>query len=711
MRMYSKIVTLSVAFCTLIAGMQPAKTAQDLLVGAAGAGNQKGLNYHLITQKMSPNTKNSSGQSALGMAAGNGQVEAVKFLLAQGANPNLQDNGGLTPLAWATFALNQQKTEKDYIDVINALLQAGARIDIFDNNGLSILHGAARSGNTGIIKLLLDRGARPLVNHEGSAEKGRTPIAEALRASRAAIIHVDLENQDIVSQAAFAQALEEAIAQLKKKEARKLFTAEIIEVINLLKAYGAKTNTLDALGHSLDYYIDQVQLISEAERKQLLDALNIAPKPRPVTAQKSDLVHVIDGLENFKSLIQQIAPVLARKIQMLIWTIQAAQKEVNPGRQYDLLRIGMALIAKIKELLKDIVADKTLFADIEDTLNTARTVLRDNALVISGKAQLTRPQPPAPSKPAAAQPQPTRAIQAPPPSGTQPGATPQKPESGILIVNAINFSNQPTTLRITFEGGQVVTIPIKPTAQMQTYALTPINYNLARSYVATLTSGSDQKILEIPNDNTRIIEVFDVKADSLGSLGTVDQYKLATIIINAQGNISLVPYQVPVAAAPSAKPNAAPAPVQPPARTGTRVEKQKMEILLDSESLLITDLINYSDKPAYVRIKYPGRDLEWRVPGAPSKTAPATQEIMRAGYPNAPLLVESFNQSATFSIVPADARAGKPIQVKRQLNDPTKPITVWNMSDVRQSKIIIEPNGDIKLVPDKKVTIVDSQRK
>lgn len=705
-------LSLSLTLCILSPAMQPLKTPQDLLVGAAGAGNQKGLNFHLITQKMSPDTKNKSGQSALGMAAGNGQVEAVQFLLAQGANPNIQDNSGLTPLAWAAFTLNQQKTEKDYETIIKALLQRGARLDIYDINGLSVLHGAARSGNTGIVKLLLDNGARKLVNHEGSTEKGRTPIAEALRASRDAIIHVDLENKDIVSQAEFGQELEDAIAQLRKKEERKLLTAEIIGVINLLKAYGANTNTVDALGHRLDYYIDEVQVISEFERKQLLNALNISAKPRIIQYQQADLAHVISGLENFKSLIQKNTPVLARKIQMLIWTIQAAQKEVNPGRQYDMLRIGMALIAKIKELLKDALADKSLFADVEAALNTYRTVLRDNALVISGKAQLTpiqqpssAPKPVAPAaqtKPAATQPQPRQTAQPAVSPVAHTTVVPQKPERGILIVNAINFSNQPASLRISFKGDEIRTISIKQASPMQSYAITNIEYNLTRADVASVTTGSDQKIFEIPSSNTSIIEVYDVKADTLGTFGAVDKYVLSTITINDKGIISLSPYQ---------KPEAAPAPVQPKPSAAPVATSIQSQISINPDSLFITDIINYSNAPARLVINYKRVPVEFLVDSAKSNTVPSQKEVMRAGHAQAPLYLESFNQSATLSIIPADASTGKPIQVKRQILNSAKPITYWNMSDVRQSKIIIESNGDIKLIPDKKVTIIDAQKK
>ena len=388
---------------------QAPKSDADLLVGAAGAGNIKGLNYHIKTKKMSPDTLNSSGRSALGMVAGNGQVDSVNFLLNVNANPNIQDTSGLTPLHWATLTLNQNKTQQDYEHVIRALLSHGARLDILDNNGLSVLHGGARSGNTGILQLLLNSGAQQFINHEGSQDKGRTPLMEAIRASRDAIIHIDLENQDITNQAAFEKALNAAIDQLKKKEEKKLATVEIIQTIQLLKRYGANTNITDTLGHTPDYYINEVQLVSEQERINLLQALSAPITSRVIKYQQSDLPRAIASIQNLQTMLP--SPELAHKAQMLIWTIQAAQREPSKTRQYDILRIGMALIAKIKEVIKDVVKDKALFADIENELNKTRTILRDTALVVSSKVAAPKPllKPMTAPAPAQAQPKPAAA--------------------------------------------------------------------------------------------------------------------------------------------------------------------------------------------------------------------------------------------------------------------------------------------------------------
>lgn len=529
----SKVALFFLSICTLVKAMnQPPKSPQDLLVGAAGAGNMKGLNFHIKTQKMSPNTNNSAGRNALGMAAGNGQLESVQFLLDAGANPNIKDAVGLTPLAWAVLILNQNKTEQNYLDVINALLSKGARLDIFDNTGLSILHGATRAGNINIIKLLLNVGAKNIINHEGAQDKGRTPVAEALRAARDAIIHVDLENQNIDNKAAFASSLNEAIEQLKKKETKKLATVEIINVINLLKQNGARTNITDALGHTLDYYINEVQLISDAERAQLLQALGYPITSRVIKYNQAHLPQAIEGLKNLRTLIQ--SPVLFTKINMLIWTIEAAQQESNQTRKYDILRIGMAFVAKIKEILKTSVQDKAFFNDIENQLNVIRTILRDNALILSGKAKYTAPKLAPITKPvAAAQPPPIVQLSTKPllkPSATPAPAqkiplapaTRPAPAAAQSVKTTSNTPNEPypilTTITNETRGFVIVHLPGKDSFRIGAKQYWQGSQQLEGTIIVELKNGkamisadiSGKRVIVIDeNQNQRLVNLSD----------------------------------------------------------------------------------------------------------------------------------------------------------------------------------------------------------
>ena len=46
----------------------------------------------------------------------------------------------------------------------------------------------------------------------------------------------------------------------------------------------------------------------------------------------------------------------------------------------------MALISKLKEETKELLKDTEFFKDIEQNINDIRTIVRDAALVVSGKA-------------------------------------------------------------------------------------------------------------------------------------------------------------------------------------------------------------------------------------------------------------------------------------------------------------------------------------
>lgn len=59
-----------------------------------------------------------TGDALLHMAARSGSVEDVKLLIARGANVNLPNDDGFTPLHWSTF--------RDSPEVMAVLLDAGA---------------------------------------------------------------------------------------------------------------------------------------------------------------------------------------------------------------------------------------------------------------------------------------------------------------------------------------------------------------------------------------------------------------------------------------------------------------------------------------------------------------------------------------------------------------------------------------------------------
>jgi ankyrin repeat protein len=99
-------------------------------------------------------------------AARKGDVEAVRSLLAEGADVNTAQGDGMTGLHWAA--------EGGHAAVADLLLAAGAGVEAKTRvGGYTPLHLASRSGQGAIASALLDAGADPGVTTTGS---GVTPL-------------------------------------------------------------------------------------------------------------------------------------------------------------------------------------------------------------------------------------------------------------------------------------------------------------------------------------------------------------------------------------------------------------------------------------------------------------------------------------------------------------------------------------------------------
>ncbi|KAK7154448.1 hypothetical protein R3I94_007696 [Phoxinus phoxinus] len=95
--------------------------------------------------------RNHNGETPLHLAAIKGDVEEVRKLLAQGADPNLKDNAGWTPL--------HEACNLGHLGVVEELLQQGALLNTPGYQNDSPLHDAIRNGHIAVVKLLVERGA------------------------------------------------------------------------------------------------------------------------------------------------------------------------------------------------------------------------------------------------------------------------------------------------------------------------------------------------------------------------------------------------------------------------------------------------------------------------------------------------------------------------------------------------------------------------
>jgi ankyrin repeat protein len=136
--------------------------------GAAMDDNMTALRA-LSPRITSVDMQDNNGATPLIFAVRYGRMDAVRYLLANGADPNLPDNHGFTPLHHAFFA--------DRPDIIHALRTNGANVSIADAQGMTPFDYAINRRQYQVASML--RGAQQDVNAEDA--NGDTPLQRAVR--------------------------------------------------------------------------------------------------------------------------------------------------------------------------------------------------------------------------------------------------------------------------------------------------------------------------------------------------------------------------------------------------------------------------------------------------------------------------------------------------------------------------------------------------
>ena len=116
-----------------------------------------------------------SPQSPLYIAAHMGHMDVVDALLFAGAEIDKRDRDGYTPLHIASFMGN--------VNIVNALIDAGAALETM-NDDWSPLHTASNEGHNSVVDVLISRGAD--VNRK--ARGGSTPLHQACTHGHADVV-------------------------------------------------------------------------------------------------------------------------------------------------------------------------------------------------------------------------------------------------------------------------------------------------------------------------------------------------------------------------------------------------------------------------------------------------------------------------------------------------------------------------------------------
>ena len=94
-----------------------------------------------------------TGQTALHIVIARRDLTWMGFLLAKGADPNLRDSAGTTPLVLAT--------NLGFVEGVELLVASGARVDEPNSTGETPLIAALTRHNLGLVRSLLKGGANP----------------------------------------------------------------------------------------------------------------------------------------------------------------------------------------------------------------------------------------------------------------------------------------------------------------------------------------------------------------------------------------------------------------------------------------------------------------------------------------------------------------------------------------------------------------------
>jgi ankyrin repeat protein len=107
-----------------------------------------------------------SKRVALFYAVKYGDYTPVKRLIDEGADVNAQDKNGETALIWASKLISVGSPKKDSPvklvnpEVTRLLIEAGADVNVKANEGYTAFMIASRLGNTEVVQMLKEAGAK-----------------------------------------------------------------------------------------------------------------------------------------------------------------------------------------------------------------------------------------------------------------------------------------------------------------------------------------------------------------------------------------------------------------------------------------------------------------------------------------------------------------------------------------------------------------------
>jgi ankyrin repeat protein len=165
---------------------------QARVVRASGRGDAQFVKaqFHFRPKLYKDSTNDVTGETALMVAAANGEETIVETVLMNNPRLNLRDDAGRTALIAAS--------DYGHLAVAEMLVDAGAGLDVLDRDGMTALMWACQNGHTDIVALLLQGGggaetAGAMPNVRTSAVRGLAALHYAAASHHAAAVSMLLD--------------------------------------------------------------------------------------------------------------------------------------------------------------------------------------------------------------------------------------------------------------------------------------------------------------------------------------------------------------------------------------------------------------------------------------------------------------------------------------------------------------------------------------
>lgn len=315
----------------LAAGAKPDYRSPVTGVGALAAASAEGhvevVRYLVKNGKADVNLQDLVGRTPIFYAVEKDQPEVLQVLLSLGADPNHQDNAGVSALMRAS-AKDQQACQKIL------LRQKGIDVNAQDNVGRSVLTYAVYAEDIAPVQALLS--AKADVNTADL--QGNTPLMSAIKAKndRAAVLLIQHgANLTTVNQAG------ETAFTLAQQFLPNSATSRVLSVLQknvqqqALQVEAEKLATVRALEEQLAEQEQTVKQIQE-QQGELTKQPEVAQAAvqEAATAQQAAAQEALEPVAQQAAQAQQTAEQTAEKAQAQV-TVQAAQTQQAAQKQVE----------------------------------------------------------------------------------------------------------------------------------------------------------------------------------------------------------------------------------------------------------------------------------------------------------------------------------------------------------------------------------------